>query len=247
MTAAAYDLTNFTLKDLAACAAEVKALGETAQSMEELCIKITRVLRERLSVGLTEEPKAEPALALVRLFKTQRLKDLPDELQAIANSGRELALGEDTLCLTLLGSSGVNPRWNQRKFSKGHQAIPLEDVASIQRIPMIASLLQGFGVNIEEMLHGDPLFLQDWGNNNFNVFFIKEAHRSEWIPAQEEFVVPMRIKSVLGCGGLLPDGEVFALVMFSRVAISEDTAAMFRSLSIALRSALAPFVYRVFA
>lgn len=231
------------MKDLAACAAEVKALGETAQSMEELCMKITRLLRERLSFGRAEEP----ALALVRLFKTQRLGDLPAELQAIANCGREVELGDDTLCLTLLGSSGANPRWNQRKYSKGHQAIPLEDVASVQRIPMIASLLQGFGLNIEEVLHGDPLFLHDWGNSNFSVFFIKDALGSEWIPAQEEFIVPMRIKSVLGCGGVLPGGDVFALVMFSRVAISDQTAAIFRSLSIAIRSALTPFVYRVFA
>lgn len=243
MTAVSYNVTNFTAKDVAACSAEIRELSEDAQSMEELSIKITRLLRERLTFG----PAAEPAMALVRLFKTHRLADLPQDLQEITSTGGAEPLKPETVCLTLLGSSGANPRWNQRKFSKGHQVIPLKDAESVRAIPMIASLLQGFGLDIDQLLQNDPLFLEDWGHSSFNVFFIKEALGSQWIPSQDDFVVPLRIKSVLGFGGLLPGGDVFAVVMFSRVTIPDDTAALIRSLSITVRSILTPYMYRVFA
>jgi hypothetical protein len=243
MTAVSYNLANFTMKDISECSAEIRELAEGTASMEELCTKITRLLRERLTFG----PTADPAMALVRIFKTHRLGELPEDLQTIARATKNEKLNPETMCLTLMGSSGANPRWNQRKFSKGHQAIPLIDTPSVHRIPMIASLIQGFGLDIEQLLQDDPLFLEAFGHSTFNVFFIKEALGSQWIPSQDDFVIPLRIKSVLGCGGLLPGGDVFAVVMFSRFTIPDDTAAVFRSLSVTFRSVLTPYVYRVFA
>jgi hypothetical protein len=243
MTDVTYNVTNFTTKDVAACSAEIRELSEDAENMEQLSMRITRLLRERLTFG----PESEPAMALVRLFKTHRLTDLPEDLQQAASGGGSEELKPETPCLTLLGTSGANPRWNQRKFSKGHQAIALKDADTVRGIPMIASLLQGFGLDIEQLLHNDPLFLEEWGHSSFNVFYIKEALGSPWIPSQDDFIVPLRIKSVLGLGGLLPGGDVFAVVMFSRVTIPDDTAAVFRSLSVTIRSALTPYSNRVFA
>ena len=48
----------------------------------------------------------------------------------------------------------------------------------------------------------------------YNVFHVPEAFDNPLIPAQEDFVLPYRIKSVLGFGGLLPSGDIFAVILF---------------------------------
>jgi two-component system NtrC family sensor kinase len=64
---------------------------------------------------------------------------------------------------------------------------------------------------------------------------------SEYVPAQESFVVPYKVRSVLGMGGLLPSGEFFVTIMFSKVRIARETAAMFRTLALSMKLALLPF------
>jgi hypothetical protein len=56
------------------------------------------------------------------------------------------------------------------------------------------------------------------------------------------------VLSVPGMGGLLPSGELFAIVLFSKVRISLKTAVMFRTLALRVKLVLLPFVgRRVFA
>ena len=43
-----------------------------------------------------------------------------------------------------------------------------------------------------------------------------EAAGSPYIPAQEDFVQPVGIRSVLGFGGMLPGGDIFVVILFSR-------------------------------
>jgi hypothetical protein len=69
---------------------------------------------------------------------------------------------------------------------------------------------------------------------------------TEYIPAQE-FGVPYCVRSVVGFGGFLPPGELFAVVLFSRVPVSRDTAALFRALALRVRLAFLPFsITRIF-
>ena len=81
----------------------------------------------------------------------------------------------------------------------------------------------------------------------FNVFHVAEAVGSPSIPAQQDFVIPAGIRSCLGFGGMLPRGDLFALIMFSRVSIPYKTAAMFKTLSLSVKSAILPFESKVLA
>jgi hypothetical protein len=45
---------------------------------------------------------------------------------------------------------------------------------------------------------------------------------------------------VLGFGGLLPSGEMYAVLMFTRLSISKMTAEMFRNAAMNLKLALLP-------
>jgi hypothetical protein len=80
------------------------------------------------------------------------------------------------------------------------------------------------------------------------VFYVDRAEGSPYIPAQTEFVQPQRIQSVLGFGGLLPSGELFATILFTRTYIPREVADLFKTLALNVKVALLPFVdRRVFA
>jgi hypothetical protein len=113
---------------------------------------------------------------------------------------------------------------------------------------MIAQLIRQFGIDAGAFVSPDPAFMVDAAQHNFNVFHVPDAVGSPSIPAQEEFVLPFGIQSVLGFGGLLPAGELFAIIMFSKRAIPRSTADLFRPLALNTKVAILPFANdRVFA
>jgi two-component system sensor histidine kinase/response regulator len=71
-----------------------------------------------------------------------------------------------------------------------------------------------------------------------NVFHVPNARGSQYIPAQDDFVAAYDIESVVGFGDVLPNGDLFAVICFSRVPISEQAAALFSHLSISTKLAL---------
>ncbi len=82
--------------------------------------------------------------------------------------------------------------------------------------------------------------LVDSDERRYNVFHVEVAQGSPHIPAQD-FVERYGVRSVLGCGGQLPDGELYAAILFSRDSISRETADAFKPLTLALKLALLPF------
>ena len=76
---------------------------------------------------------------------------------------------------------------------------------------------------------------------DYNIFLVENAVGSPIIPAQEDFVLPNKIKSVLGFGGMLPTGNMFAVILFSKVRITKDTADMFRCIALATNLAVMRF------
>jgi serine phosphatase RsbU (regulator of sigma subunit)/anti-sigma regulatory factor (Ser/Thr protein kinase) len=78
-------------------------------------------------------------------------------------------------------------------------------------------------------------------DGGFEVFHVPVAAGSREVPDQG-FVRRYGVSSVLGFGGLLPDGDVFSVVLFSRVPVSRDVADLFRTVAVAARLALLPTV-----
>jgi hypothetical protein len=88
----------------------------------------------------------------------------------------------------------------------------------------------------------------DATEHTFNVFHVPNAVGSPYIPAQKEFVIPYGVQSVLGFGGLLAPGELFATILFSRTPIPRDVADLFKSLALNVKVAMLPFAgARVFS
>src|SRR5262249_44726180 len=88
----------------------------------------------------------------------------------------------------------------------------------------------------------DPALLVDQEQKSYNVFHVADAVGSPFVPGQDEFVRPYRIRSVLGFGGLLPDSNLFVVILFARAYIPHQTAELFKTLALSAKLAVLPFV-----
>jgi two-component system, NtrC family, sensor kinase len=233
-----YDIQKMTLRDMSECGLALRRLGANALSMEEVSHHIIEYLYE----NFINSSSAEKDCVLIRFFKTHAYEKLTPDLQKYANEILKGNIAPDNLkCLTMLATAGELPEWNSRHKSVGHKAIPLVDEDTITRIPMIAQLIQQLGLNPGTVIQPDPELLTDLEQKMYNVFYVPHALDSPYIPSQSSFVVPFNIKSVLGFGGLLPSGNIFTILMFTRVEIPEMVVNLFRPLALNIKMAILPF------
>ena len=233
-----YDLQTFSLADMVECGAALRRVADGASSMEEASRRVVAYFRDNLA----NETTGQKACALVRVFKTHPYQSLEPELQGFARKiAAQSSLPAALNCLTLLATAGDRPEWNHRTLSGGHQAIPLLSEAMVKAVPMVSQLLHQFGVDVGEVLHPSPSFLRGASGKSFNVFHVPCAVGSPHIPAQESFVIPAGVKSVLGFGGIFPSGGLFAVIMFVKVPVPAATADQFKTLALNVKLALLPY------
>jgi len=233
-----YDLTSFQLSDMTKCGARLRRLSEGVSGMLEVADRTTRFLYDSLRQG----DSRETSCALVRFFKTHRYDALSPDLKRFAQEMLGHPPPSSSMpCLTLLATSGDEPSWNSPIESLGHRAIPLVSESMVAQSPMISQLIQQLGFDVTSVLQPDPNLLVDLEQKTYNVFHVPRAEGSPYVPAQTEFVTRYGIESVLGFGGMLPTGELFAIILFSKVAIPRETAEMFRSLALNVKVAILPF------
>ncbi len=233
-----YSLAEFSLQDMTACSAKLRMLGAGAASMEEGAHRLVRYLYEYLVDGQTRKP----ACALVRLFKTREYGALPSDYQVFAQK----ALGTDAAspemkCLTLFATAGERPEWNHPEYSHRYKAIPLMSADFVAQFPMFSQLFIQLGMNLDTALGACSPLLIDAKEHAFNVFYVPDAIGSPFVPVQQEFVIPYGVRSVVGFGGLLPSGDLFVVVLFSKVFLSRQTADRFKTLALSAKLALLPF------
>jgi hypothetical protein len=238
-----YDVTNFTIREMTECGRAMRSMGVGASSMEEVAGRIVRYLHDTLIDGQT----GKRACSLIRFFKTHAYEGLDDELKDFALNmlGGSTPLPE-IKCLTLLGTVGENQEWNSRETSKGHRAIPLPSEEVVHQIPMMRNLIQQLGLTVRSVVKPDPKLLLDMEQKTYNVFLVPEALGSPYIPAQQGFVIPYGIKSVMGFGGMLPSLDIFVIIIFLKASISREAADLFKNLSLNIKLAVLPFERMVF-
>ncbi len=242
-----YDISHFSASDMTRCGAELRKAGAGAGSMEDAANRIVR----RLYEDLVTAPSGEKACALVRTFITLPYRQLTDEQQTFAARLHPAIVDQPGVkCLTLLATAGAEPEWNDRRASVGHQALPLPSESSIARSPMISQLIRQLGVEMGALLAppSSSDVLLDSAQHTFNVFHVGDAVGSPHIPAQQQFVIPHGVRSVLGFGGLLPPGELFATILFTKARVPREVAERFRTLALNVKVALLPFAdVRIFS
>jgi hypothetical protein len=232
-----HDLTSFSLKDMTECGIELRHLGEGARSFEDMAQRMVTHLHATLYDSVTKKP----ACALVRLFKTHPYAHLTPDLQRFAAEVVGTPPPPRMKCLTLLGSAGDRSEWNGRRQSKHFKAIPVHGKGFITQFPMFSQLLSQFGLELDEALKPGSELLLEHDEVHYNVFFVPEASGSPYVPAQAQFVIPHGIRSVIGFGSPLPSGDLFAVILFSKVPLSRENADLFKTLSLSAKLALLPF------
>ena len=231
------DLTKFGLTEMLRCSTELRRATKEAATMEEAAQRVCRVLYDEL---VTSE--ATKACALVRCYKTHAFGKLEPELKTFARGVHQGSSIAPTIrCLTLLGTVGDESAWNSRRRSAGHQAIPLPSAEIIEKAPMIAQLIRQFGLELSEVIQPTGDLVRGVTGKTYGVFHVPDAVGSPYIPAQKDFVVKFGIRSVVGFGGSLPSGDLFAVILFTRVPISSETADRFRNLALDVKSGFFPF------
>lgn len=227
-----------SLGELSDCIFEIAALGAGAtRSLDAVCQDILGILNE----NLLRDENGNSSAALLRVFMTIPYANLGREARAHVEANSDgKPIEEQTMCLTLQGTIGDKPEWCAPELSKGHLAIPLIGAAEVQEIPMIARLLNQLGLEVHQVLEPDASLTLKLAEKRFNVFHVEEAKGSEYIPAQESFVVPSGIKSVVGLGSMMPTGHLCTVIVFSKQKISRETASMFSPLALGLSVAVLP-------
>lgn len=227
-------LSRFTMRDMVECGRGLRRVCAGARTMSAAAAAAVNYLYERLV-----DEHGQPAAVLARLFTTERYDRLSLDQQLLVPAALKTEPGFENLrCLLLLATRGTDPAWNDISSSQGHRVIPLRDKSIFEKAPMLNRLASQFGVQLEDMIAPDPLRIRELLSQQFGVFYVPEALGSPFVPSQDNFVVPHAVRTVLGFGAILPSGAIFAVLLFLRVAVSDETAKMFQPLALSIKASL---------
>ena len=190
----------------------------------------------------------EESLALVRVFATVPFGELPGANQGFVRAlmrerGIEKMLAPDTPVLSLMGTKGAKPEWNDRILSRGHLGIPLASAAFVSAIPMIARLLSEFGLLIEGMEGGGSRIVRSKVGNLSGMFYVADARtetdqQGRLVISAQDFVEELGVRTVFGFGGAyMLERSYVAVILFSRETIDAERARELAPLSSALKAA----------
>jgi len=232
-----FTLGRFGLGDVVSLCARLPDAVSSTRSMEEAATALVRFLR-----GAFLDPVSHrPELVLARCFLTVPMEALPGDLRDLASAGLAAPAPPDTHCLTLLGTDGDLAQWCDHRRSVAHRVLPLVSKDAVAAAPMVAGLVEQFGLGVERLLDVEEMDAAERNEESLDVFFVPDASGSSQVPDQE-FVRAHGVRSVLGFGSVLPGGDLFVVVLFSRTPVEADVAAMFGTVAMAAKLALLPAV-----
>lgn len=196
----------------------------------------------------TVYPAFEESLALVRVFATVPYGELPgasqESVRALLRNRRMAApLPAATPVLSLMGTRGALPEWNDRTQSQGHAAIPLASAEFVDSIPMIARLLSEFGLAIVGMDDGGARIVRSVVGNLSGMFYVADARTEQdahgrLVISAQDFVAEHGVRTVFGFGGAyLLERSYVAVILFTRETIAAEQARELAPLSSALKAA----------
>jgi len=232
-----YDLSRFGLGDMLKSSLHLREATTGATTLESSAQRVCRFLYDEL-----QGPGSERACALVRCYVTHPFGSLDTELQRFARRLMDGGKPDAAMrCLTLLATVGQTASWNSRLLSQGHRAIPLPSAEIVEKAPMISQLIKEMGLELSSVLRPSPDVVQEVAGKRHGVFHVEEAAGSPYIPAQQEFVERYGIRSVVGFGGVLGTGELFAVILFATVHVPANAAQRFRTLALDVKSSFNKF------
>jgi hypothetical protein len=174
------------------------------------------------------------SIVLARLFTTVPYGNLPNSnkqfVDSLAKSVGIVPLMTDrTPVLSLIGTRGQRPEWNNRRQSQGHVGIPLASGAFISSIPMMSRLLKQLGLDLAWIDEWDTKIVAEQNLSKFSGMFYVQDARTEFdkqgrnVIAAQDFVEEFGVRTVFGFGGGYLQAETFVvLIVFTRETIQQE-------------------------
>jgi hypothetical protein len=191
-------------------------LRRHAVSFEDAAQRVTEILYNASTLD-----NGSPAFALIRVYRLTLFDELPVEFQSVVDPS-------EGRWLTLMGTYGHEQAWRNRTNSQAHQVITLGKNISPMMSAALSQLEPSLNVQVPPDIEALP---QTHITSLTHYFHVERALGSPYIPAQEGFVKPYGIQSVIGLGNGFLSGSLCFVVAFSTVSLGTEQAASFASLA----------------
>ncbi len=200
----------------------------------------------------------EESIVIARVFLTVPFGALQPENKAfvqrlaeLTGAGAELKAG--TPVLSLIGTHGQDPEWNDRRKSEGHMGIPLIPSAFVEEIPIMFRLLKEVGVPLDWAGSDSSELIKRPVGRSALAFFVENAaeatdHKGPKIIEGQDFVAAHNVRSVFGTGCGYSGSRALVAVVFNRDPVCPSTAEHFLALIESFeRKTTARFATKAFA
>ncbi len=189
--------------------------------------KVSQRISEEIYHQFRQESQ-KSLFALVRVFRICRYMELTPDLQAMVDP-------EQKFWMALMGTMGDEPQWRSRHTSAGHKVVS----AGHERTPMLKSAFEQLGLKPGEITETNRAFFE--GSTLSPFFHVEHAPGSPHVPAQEEFVIPYQIQSVVGIGCAFISKASYLMIAFSKAPLDRKMAQTFAELSPYISTLLAAY------
>lgn len=229
------DLERFSVDDLVELGAALRAL-DVGPSMAAVASEVVAMLHAAFC-----DADGRPGCADVQLLKTHRFADLPVGARKVASAAWSTPPDADVACLTTLAHAGAatHAPWSVE---------PLASTADVRASPFLRAALADLHIDASEVI--DPTLAQtnELHRRPYGVFHVPDV-RAPGAPVQGDGArrsADGDVRSVVVLGGGLLSGDVFLLVIRSRVPIDDRVTKLLKTLTPAVKTALVPMTFNVF-
>lgn len=184
----------------------------------------------------------QDSLVLLRLFASLPYSALPPlDQQLVDNkakdSGTRHLYKDTTPVLTLLGTRGRSPEWNQRAKSQGFRCIPLVSSSYVASLSMLSmqfkamnfdlALLDAWDTTVAANAHADEFT----GMLYVNHAAMDKDEQGRMVVPRQEFVLENNVKTALGFGtGYSDHPTILTLFAFTTEILNKTAMEPFSSL-----------------
>jgi hypothetical protein len=187
------------------------------------------------------------SVVLARLFATVPFGKLPTSnkefIRKLAEAkGVTPLINEQSPILSLLGTSGEEDAWNDRRKSRGHIGVPLVSEDFIDQIPMMSRLLKSLGLSLDWLSGNGTGITQSTMGKMAGIFYVADARtavdeKGRKIIAAQDFVAKHNVRTVFGVGGgYVQEATFIVLIVFAREQIDEERARCFLPLATMIKA-----------
>jgi hypothetical protein len=182
------------------------------------------------------------SLVLLRLFCSLPYSALLAQDQQLVDkkandSGTRLLYKDSTPVLTLLGTRGQRPEWNQRSKSQGFRCIPLVSHGYVASLAMLSMQFKAMNFDLALLDRWDTTIATDAHADDYSgMLYVNHAgidkdEQGRMIVPHQEFVAEHKVKSTLGFGtGYSDHPTIVMLFAFTNEILNKTEMAPFSSL-----------------